>query len=79
LSGAEVKNVWSYTPTPPYIFMVPLIKHSDNYTGFFSKHSYLKRNQTPQDSAAKHISVYNFLFFLTNLFISVLSTINNLF
>jgi len=28
LSIAEVKNVWSYTPTPPYIFNVwCLVKH----------------------------------------------------
>jgi hypothetical protein len=31
-SSAEVKNVWSYTFTPPYLFMVwYLVKHRDNF------------------------------------------------
>jgi hypothetical protein len=32
-SGAEVKNAWSYTSTPQYVFMVwCLVKHRDNFT-----------------------------------------------
>jgi hypothetical protein len=32
-SSAEVKKVWSYTPTPPSIFMVQcLVKHRDSFT-----------------------------------------------
>jgi len=31
-SSAEVKNTWSYTFTPQYVFMVwCLVKHRDNY------------------------------------------------
>jgi hypothetical protein len=31
-SSAEVKNVWSYTFTPPYVFMARyLIKNRDNF------------------------------------------------
>jgi hypothetical protein len=33
LSSAEVKNVWSYTSTPQYVFMAwCLVKHRDNFT-----------------------------------------------
>jgi len=32
-SGAEVKNVWHYTSSPQYIFIVwCLVKHRDNFT-----------------------------------------------
>jgi hypothetical protein len=32
-SSAKVKNVWSYTPTPHYVFMAwCLVKHRDNFT-----------------------------------------------
>jgi hypothetical protein len=32
-SSAEVKNVWSYTSTPQYVFMAwCLVKHRDNFT-----------------------------------------------
>jgi hypothetical protein len=32
-SSAEVKNAWSYTSTPPYVFMAwCLIKHGDGFT-----------------------------------------------
>jgi hypothetical protein len=35
-SSAEVKNAWSYTFTPPYIFMpLCLVKHRDNFTLLF--------------------------------------------
>jgi len=31
--SAEIKNVWSYTSTIPYVFMAwCLVKHSDNFT-----------------------------------------------
>jgi hypothetical protein len=31
--SAEVKNVWHYTSTPPYVLMVwYLVKHRDNFT-----------------------------------------------
>jgi hypothetical protein len=31
-SSAEVKNAWSYTSTPQYVFAVwYLVKHRDNY------------------------------------------------
>jgi hypothetical protein len=33
ISGAEVKNAWSYTSTPQYVFMVwYLVKLRDNFT-----------------------------------------------
>jgi len=33
LPSAKVKNVWSYTSSPPYIFMAwYLNKHRDNFT-----------------------------------------------
>jgi hypothetical protein len=32
-SSAEVKNTWSYTSTPPYVFMSwYLVKHTDKFT-----------------------------------------------
>jgi hypothetical protein len=32
-SSAEVKNAWSYTSTPQYVFMAwCLVKHRDNFT-----------------------------------------------
>jgi hypothetical protein len=32
-SSAEVKNVWRYTSTPPYVFMAwCLVKQRDNFT-----------------------------------------------
>jgi hypothetical protein len=32
-SSAKVKNVWSYTSTPQYVFMAwCLVKHKDNFT-----------------------------------------------
>jgi hypothetical protein len=32
-SSAEVKNSWSYTTTPQYVFMAWfLVKHRDNFT-----------------------------------------------
>jgi hypothetical protein len=32
-SSAEVKNAWSYTSTPQYVFMKwCLVKHRDNFT-----------------------------------------------
>jgi hypothetical protein len=34
-SSAEVKNAWSYTSTPQYVFMEwCLVKHGDNFTFF---------------------------------------------
>jgi hypothetical protein len=34
-SSAEVKNAWSYTSTPQYVFMTwYLVKHRDNFTNF---------------------------------------------
>jgi hypothetical protein len=35
-SSAEVKNAWSYTSTPLYVFMAwCLVKHKDNFTFTF--------------------------------------------
>jgi hypothetical protein len=35
-SSAGVKNAWSYTPTPQYVFMaLYLIKHRDNFSFIF--------------------------------------------
>jgi hypothetical protein len=35
-SSAEVKNAWSYTSTPQYVFMAwCLVKHRDNFTFTF--------------------------------------------
>jgi hypothetical protein len=34
--SAEVKDVWSYTSTPQYVFMAwCLVKHGDNFTFTF--------------------------------------------
>jgi len=34
-SGAKIKNAWSYTAIPPYVFMaLCLIKHSNNFLSF---------------------------------------------
>jgi hypothetical protein len=31
--SAEVRNAWSYTPIPPYVFMAwYVVKHRDNFT-----------------------------------------------
>jgi hypothetical protein len=36
-SSAEVKNAWSYTSTPQYVFMVwCLVKHRDSFTFTFT-------------------------------------------
>jgi hypothetical protein len=36
-SSAEVKNTWSYTSTPPYVFMAwCLVKYRDNFTLYFT-------------------------------------------
>jgi hypothetical protein len=36
-SSAEVKNAWSYTTTPQYVFMACcLVKHRDNFTFTFT-------------------------------------------
>jgi hypothetical protein len=41
-SSAEVKNEWSYTSTPKYVFMAwCLVKHRDNFTFTFK---YRKKN-----------------------------------
>jgi len=35
--SAEVKNVWSYTYTPQYVFMLwCLVKHTDSFTFTFT-------------------------------------------
>jgi hypothetical protein len=34
-SNAEIKNAWSYTSTPQYVFMaLCLVKHRDNFFNF---------------------------------------------
>jgi hypothetical protein len=39
-SSAEIKNAWSYTSTPQYVFMAwYLVKHRDNFT--FYIHTYV--------------------------------------
>jgi hypothetical protein len=36
LSNAEVKNLWSYTSTPRYVFMaLCLVKYRDNFTFYY--------------------------------------------
>jgi hypothetical protein len=38
-SSPKIKNVWSYTSTPPYVSMVwSLIKHRDDFTFTFNVH-----------------------------------------
>jgi hypothetical protein len=40
-SSAEVKNAWSYTSSPPYVFMAwRLVKHRDNFTFTFAWRDY---------------------------------------
>jgi hypothetical protein len=37
-SSADVKNAWSYTFTPQYVFMAwCLVKHGDNFTFTFTE------------------------------------------
>jgi hypothetical protein len=37
-SSADVKNAWSYTSTPQYVFMSwYLVKHKDNFTLHYSR------------------------------------------
>jgi hypothetical protein len=44
-SSAEVKNEWSYTSTPQYVFMAwCLVKHTDNFTLLYSN-IYLELNE----------------------------------
>jgi hypothetical protein len=44
--SAEVKNVWSYTSTPPYVFVAwCLVKHRDNFAFTFT--FYLESNLNP--------------------------------
>jgi hypothetical protein len=39
LSSAEVKNAWSYTFTPQYVFMARcLVKHRDNFIYLLPRH-----------------------------------------
>jgi hypothetical protein len=39
--SAEVKNAWSYSPTPQYFFMAwYLVKHGDNFS-FFISHNFM--------------------------------------
>jgi hypothetical protein len=41
--SAEVKNAWSYTSTPQYVFMAwCLVKHRDKFTFTFNSSQYLK-------------------------------------
>jgi hypothetical protein len=41
-SSAGVKNAWNYTSTSQYVFMAwCLVKHSDNFTFFFTFYSIL--------------------------------------
>jgi len=38
-SSAEVKNAWSYTSTPQYVFIAwCLVKHRDNFTFLYSEY-----------------------------------------
>jgi hypothetical protein len=38
-SSAEVKNAWSYTSTPQYVFMAwCLVKHTDKFTFYIFCH-----------------------------------------
>jgi hypothetical protein len=42
-SSAEIRNVWCYTPTPHYVFLVwCLVKHRDSFTFTFVNHVSLK-------------------------------------
>jgi hypothetical protein len=37
-SNVEIKNIWIYTSTPPYVFMAwYLVKHRDNFTFYSNK------------------------------------------
>jgi hypothetical protein len=43
-SSAEVKNAWSYTSTPPYVFIAwCLVKHRDNFTFYLLNYSFFVR------------------------------------
>jgi len=54
-SSAEVKNAWSYTAAPQYVFMVwCLVKHRDNFTTFiryllkdFGQETLIRETTTP--------------------------------
>jgi hypothetical protein len=61
-SSAEVKNAWSYTSTPQYVFMVwCLVKHRDNFMETEGSLSYLEEPATvpyPESDASTQRS-YN--------------------
>jgi hypothetical protein len=67
--SAEVKNVWSYTSTPQYAFMVRcLVKHRDNFTfTFYSTIAVLRRmyEGVSKSFRTESIKKYMLTFFTT--------------
>jgi hypothetical protein len=52
-SSAEVKNVWSYTTTPPYVFMMwYLVMIRDNFTFTLTSHDNKNTSHTLPSSDA---------------------------
>jgi hypothetical protein len=37
--SVEVKKMWIYTSTPPYVFKAQVVKHRDNFTFFLPKYA----------------------------------------
>jgi hypothetical protein len=63
-SSAEVKNAWSYTCTPEYVFMAwCLVKHRDNFIFTFTKYAFRFEILMTSvfDIESKRASIYAFL------------------
>jgi hypothetical protein len=54
-SSAEVKNAWSYTFTPQYVFMAwCLVKHKDNFTLLLqTSRRNIRRKTNPENEGAR--------------------------
>jgi hypothetical protein len=58
-SSAEVKNAWSYTSTPPYVFLVwDFVKHSNNLLSLSLKSPILRESQIQMIDCIKNGSCY---------------------
>jgi hypothetical protein len=71
-SSAEVKNAWSYTSTPQYVFMAwCLVKHRDNFTFTFTVKTKIMEFQG-KDSVVKFIFTAKLLNMFTALNVLVI-------
>jgi hypothetical protein len=56
-SSAEIRNAWSYTSTPQYIFMACLVKHRNKFNFISTVFPYYSLCLATQHSASKHSQV----------------------